>query len=884
MGVKDRETICHTEAMVEESKTASADQPRLPAVGVADPKSAMVPRFNLFFRWFAKRFFGHFDLDDATVAKLKELEAKGPVVYVMRYASRLDYFLFNALLAREGLRLSAFANGLSFYYYQPLLGGLRTWFARRRLFGKERREADRAASLERARAVVEAGESMFLFLRTARFSTIVRGRDAAIEQGRQELDLLRAVVGSTWEGKGEATLVPLALFWRKGPRTQRRFLNLTYGSATRPSDLAKVSSFLLAYHDLAIKVGKPIDLAGFIETRRSEGLLSVTRKVRRSILLFLFREERAVEGPTLRPQHRVREAVMADRNVVAAVAQDSEGRGTIEASRARAERIFDEISANMNPTTLAALAAIVGWLFRKLFVRIETRGLERVAELSKRHPVVLVPSHRSYFDFLLLSWLLYQNYVIPPHIAARENMAFGPFGFLFRRVGAFFLRKSFDDGLYKSVFRSYVAYLVKEGFPQEFFIEGGRSRTGKSLAPRLGMLSWNIQGFVDSGRRELYFVPIAITYERLVEEGAMVSEAEGEAKQDESMLGLVRARKLLRLRFGSVFVNFGEPVSLSRELVGRRELFIGEETDERREFTERLGNEIVERINWSVVANSTSVVACAVLGEQRQGLFRQELVQRMSEIVALLRLQDVQFTPALERDEPEFRESIDFMVSSGLVSRDDDPRGEILFYDESQWRALDVYRNVILHYLAVPSWMARRLLRGATRAEVQADLGFWLELFYEELFAPQELLRAAYVDGFLDHFIAIGALEAEGSELRATEKGRADFAFLAEQTQALLEAYHVTLAAVSEIDGSIGEKELAKAVEVHFRRLHLVGEVRRAEAWNPTGFRAVLDLLERRGLVERVSGEGREKRYVPGVRADGLAALRERLAAALASG
>ena len=135
---------------------------------------------------------------------------------------------------------------------------------------------------------------------------------------------------------------------------------------------------------------------------------------------------------------------------------------------------------------------------------------------------------------------------MPPHIAARDNMAFGPFGFIFRRAGAFFMRGSFDDELYKAVFRSYVAYLVREGFTQEFFIEGGRSRTGKSLAPRMGMLSWNVQGFIDSGRRDLLFVPVAITYERLVEEGSMVEELEGGAKTKESVLGLMRARKLLR--------------------------------------------------------------------------------------------------------------------------------------------------------------------------------------------------------------------------------------------------------------------------------------------------------------------------------------------------
>ena len=190
-------------------------------------------------------------------------------------------------------------------------------------------------------------------------------------------------------------------------------------------------------------------------------------------------------------------------------------------------------------------------------------GLEKVTEYAKRNPIVLVPSHRSYFDFIILSSMLfYDRHLLPPHIAARENMAFGPFGFIWRKAGAFFLRRSFDDPLYKSVFRTYVAYLIKEGFTQEFFIEGGRSRTGKTLAPRLGILSWNVEAFLASGRQDLYFVPIALTYERLVEEGAMVGELEGGAKTEESMLGLVRARRFLRLRFGSVFVNFGEPISL----------------------------------------------------------------------------------------------------------------------------------------------------------------------------------------------------------------------------------------------------------------------------------------------------------------------------------
>ena len=197
----------------------------------------------------------------------------------------------------------------------------------------------------------------------------------------------------------------------------------------------------------------------------------------------------------------------------------------------------------MNSTLLAIADAILRPIFRRVFSSIQVTGLDQVAELVKRNPIVLVPNHRSYFDFLILSVLLYQNFMMPPHIGARENMAFGPFGFLLRRVGAFFLRNSFDDPLYKEIFRAYLAHLVREGFTQEFFIEGGRSRTGKSLPPRLGMLGWQVDAFIESARRDFLFVPVAVSYERLVEESVIVSELGGAKKKRESILRLVRARK-----------------------------------------------------------------------------------------------------------------------------------------------------------------------------------------------------------------------------------------------------------------------------------------------------------------------------------------------------
>jgi len=858
----------------------------------ADFLSAMADRYSWPLRWFARRFFRHVEIDPEAVARLRELEASGSVVYVMRYASRLDYFLFNTLFRRQGLRLSEFANGLHFYYYRPVFQALR--IAVGRLRGRKHLlpSGVHAEQLRTVSSLIGSGRSLFLFLRTHRFRSRWLGRRRAVRQSREELDFIEEVVRATWTVDRPVYVVPLALFWQKGPRSERRFLNLGYGARSRPSDLAKITSYLTSYRGLYVKTGEPIELHAFIEKRRHEGVATLARKVRRSIMLFLYREEKVVVGPPVRSLQRVQDFVLATPEMQRAIAERAEETGrSPERVQAEAETILGEIAARMNSTFLALLNVAVTAIFRRMFAGVQVTGLEKVTEYARSHPIVLVPSHRSYFDFIILSWLFYHRRMVPPHIGARENMAFGPFGFIFRRAGAFFLRRSFDDPFYKAVFRGYLGYLVSEGFTQEFFIEGGRSRTGKMLAPRFGMVAWNVEAFLHGSRRDLFFVPIAITYERLVEEGAMIEEQEGGEKAEESMLNLVRARKFLSRRFGTVFVNFGEPVSLGDLLGDRREQAARFEDSEEaaeivRQVVTDLGFRMVERINWSTVANATSVAACALLGEGRRGLFRPELCARMALVVELLRLQDVKLTAALKSAD-NFDEAIDFMLRTDLVKRDEDPRGEILYFEESHRRALELYRNAIVHFLVVPSFLARRLLGGASRTELRAELDRWLSLFYGEYFVPKAEALAAHMDGFLDHFQGTGWLEDRGDRFEPTEAGRDALRFLAEQTRGMLEAYLVAFAAAGTLDAeaSVGRKALTQAAESQFERGQLLGEVSRREASNPITFDNAFRLLVERGILERREPEGRERRreplYARGPRFEELAGLRDLLAAAL---
>jgi glycerol-3-phosphate O-acyltransferase len=255
----------------------------------------------------------------------------------------------------------------------------------------------------------------------------------------------------------------------------------------------------------------------------------------------------------------------------------------------------------------------------------------------------------------------------------------------------------------------------------------------------------------------------------------------------------------------------------------------------------------------------------------------------MREVLDLLRLQDVRLTAALAADEPDYADAIEFMRRADLIESAQDPRGEVLYFEESRRRALDVYRNVLFHYLAAPSFLARRLLRGARADELREDLAFWLDLFYTEFFVPKGTILGFQLDAFLDYFERIGALERREDALAATEKGRPYFAFLAEQTRGLLEAYYATFSALLGLDAPLARKQVEKHAAAQFARAELLGEVHRPEGENPVTVANALELLTRRGVLAVQSGDRGERLYGRGPSFEELAALRERLAAALAS-
>jgi glycerol-3-phosphate O-acyltransferase len=857
-----------------------------------DPLTAMTPRFGRLARAFGERFFTEFRLEPEEARELRRIEALGAVVYVMRYSSRLDYFLFNWLFLREGLRLATFANGIRFYYYRPALEAVRALAAGLWLRLRGGREAFRAVGIRRTRAVLESGGTMFLFLRTDKIRSRLRTRRGAVRTAQSELDYLREVIGTCFERGSPVFLVPLALFWRKGLRTQRRFLNVFYGAPERPTDTGKVVSFLWNYRNLAVRVGTPIDLGGFVSERRSLGIERLARQVRRVLLIFLRREEKPVAGPALRPLPRVEERVLADPDVQEVIAETAarEGR-SVERVDLRARRYFREIASNPSPTVLALLDSLVTWMFRRLFERLDVRGLERVEAAAKLHPLVLIPCHRSHFDYVILSWLFYERHLVPPLVAAGINLAFFPLGAILRRAGAFYLRRTFEGNrLYTVVFRSYVRQLIKDGVTQEFFIEGTRSRTGRTLEPRLGMLRMVLEAFARGVRRDVYIVPVGFTYERLVEEGSIIDERLGARKTRESLLALIRARRVLRRRHGTVIVRFGEPISLAQRL-GRDRAVLGsrgpEQARVRREVTERFGLEICRELNALLAAGRTGLAAAALLPSTTRGVPRSRVAHAASELAALLRHMGAELGEVLEADleTDGLPATVALLEEAGLARRLPDRRGELLCLDERSRGILDYYRGALAPRLALAGTLALALRRPAPRESIFAEASVWLELLRLEVLPPEGAAREAALQAVLEYAESRGLVQtdAEG-RLHVAEKGADWVALLAAQVRPLLEAYRALIDAVLELGGAAERRRIEEEAGALHQRHLLLGEAAFPEGISEMTVRNALRwLVQERFLVGDADLRRPSARLRHGPRWEELVPLSDRLASALRS-
>jgi len=439
--------------------------------------------------------------------------------------------------------------------------------------------------------------------------------------------------------------------------------------------------------------------------------------------LALERAERALRGARYKVPKFLAEDLFWSRGFQKGVARLAVREGEpLDRMQKKTARYLKEIAATHNPFVIDIVTGVMAWLlslgYRQLvYSKDDLRDLYQIGE---EHPLVFLPSHKSTSDHLVLQYVLYQNEFPPNHTAGGINMNFFPIGPFLRRSGIFFIRREFKDNTpYKFTLRQYVDYLLEKRFPLEWYLEGGRSRTGKLRAPRLGMLSYVVDAYLRGLVDDVVFIPVSIAYDQISDIGSYASEQRGEKKEKEGFTWALKFVGSLRHRYGSIHVRFGDPLSLHDTLPSETNL----KSERGRYVVPKLAFEISNRINDVTPITPTSLVTLALLSHPDAGLTVDQAVLALEPFVDYVRRRHLPTTTPPGTDvTPELvRTALDELVSNKVVSRVDGLDEIVYVIEHNQHLAAAYYRNTIIHFFVnrsiVEASIAGMIRSGSTGLE-----------------------------------------------------------------------------------------------------------------------------------------------------------------------
>jgi glycerol-3-phosphate O-acyltransferase len=522
-----------------------------------------------------------------------------------------------------------------------------------------------------------------------------------------------------------------------------------------------------------------------------------------------------------------------------------------------------EIAASHSPFVIDLVVQLWQRLYKRGYGEVLHYEAAQVAELralSQQHPVVFLPTHKSNLDHGVLQALLHENGLPPNHTAGGINMNFFPLGPLVRRAGVFFIRRSFkDDEVYKLVLRHYIDTLIRKRFSLEWYIEGGRSRSGKLLPPRFGMLAYVVDAFRRGRSEDVVLVPTAICYDQISDVSDYAAEQQGAAKERESFFWFLRLVRRLGRRYGRIVVRFGEPLSL-RAALGAPDPEAAPNPDERNLSLQKLGFEVCVRINRATPITPISLVCLALLGRGDRALSVDEMLNALHNLVVYVKRRGLPTSEPITLDTPEgVRRTLDLLVESHLLEHFDEGPDKVWAIAAGQHLAAAYYRNTVIHYFVNGAIAELALLRAGEDGVRERRREFW-----EEALRLRDLLKFEFFftdkDVFGAELVAEVAFHDEHWE-KAFEQGPEALAELVARVKPLsahrilrpfLEAYRVVADALLRRDpeAKVEEEPFLRECLALGRQYALQRRIEKQESVSKVIFASALKLARNRGLCD----------------------------------
>ncbi|KFN43827.1 glycerol-3-phosphate 1-O-acyltransferase PlsB [Arenimonas oryziterrae] len=663
----------------------------------------------------------------------------------------------------------------------------------------------------------------------------------------------------------DVQVVPVSIFVGRAPSRQSGWFSVLFSENwALVGRFRRLLAILLNGRDTVVQFSPSVRVWEILDEDLPHE--RTVRKVSRMLRAHFRKIRSAVIGPDLSTRRLLVDRVLDAEPVRKAIADQARRDGSeyLEAWK-KAHGFAWEIAADYsNPVVRSASFALTGF-WNRIYDGVDVHHLDKLKQIAPGHEVVYVPCHRSHMDYLLLSYLLYTHGIVPPHIVAGINLNMPVIGSILRRGGAFFIRRSIrGNALYAVVLGEYVAQLVGEGFSIEYFIEGGRSRTGRLLAPKGGMIAMTLKAFLRAPRRPVVFQPVYIGYEKVIEGKSYLDELTGQPKQKETIWALIRGVfEILREHYGKVTVNFGEPVFMDAMLAKNapdwRETA---DTDDKpawfNDTVDELAHQIQVNINRAADVNPINLLALALLSTPKHAMAESDLLAQLALSKKLLAALPYSDRVTVTAKSPE--EIIVYGEKIGVLTRRKHPLGDVIGVEGETAVLQSYFRNNSLHLFSAAAWIAlcfqnnRRLSRSSL-----LRLGKTIYPFIqEELFLPwNEDEFSERLNATIDLFIAEGLLSQvnEGEDgYIARGPGQTDEVFrlraVAHSLQQAFERYFIAITTlVKNGPRTLSAGELETLCHLAAQRLSLLYAPAAPEFFDKSLFRGFIGKLRELKLV-----------------------------------
>ncbi len=408
---------------------------------------------------------------------------------------------------------------------------------------------------------------------------------------------------------------------------------------------------------------------------------------------------------------------------------------------ARLRECLSEMVAVQSAAAIDAFRAAMAPLHSRAWhVEVDEAGLERLRALNRQHSLVFLPSHRSYADPLLFAEVLHENDFPRNHVLGGDNLSFWPIGPLGKRAGLVFIRRTFGaDTVYKAAIQEYLGHLMEKRFNLEWYIEGGRTRTGKLRRPRYGLLRYLAAAMEERPDVDPLLVPVSIVYDQLHEVGAMAAEQRGAAKPAEGWQWLARYVRDQRRNIGTAQLRIGEPFSFREALA---------ESDPGSAQLEKVAFRVCAEINRITPVTATSLVTFALLSARDRALTLPQICDVVAPLVDYLQSRDIPVPAQDLRSIDGLRRALDELAAADVVGRYERGTEPVFSVRPGRHHVAAFYRNGALHHLVNRALVEVAGVRAATRGGQVPWATAWAELLrlrdlvkFEFFFSDKHELR-----------------------------------------------------------------------------------------------------------------------------------------------